>query len=772
MPEGDVLLLLDEAGRVAEWGHAAERLFGWSAPEAVGRPVTALLPLLHRAASDDGPRRDGLADTAALVVKPVLRGRSVLWQVLTAGGSRAPQDTAVLTALFSHPVMELQVYDDQLRAVRVSAPDGGRSGTPAARVVGMPFPQACGCAFPGEEAAVARGVLATGEPALHRIVRGAETSARLGRRIRSVSYFRLEDPHGEVAGLLACATDVTEQERARKTLALLETVRAGMGHRMNVMDACQELVDAVVPAFADAAVVEMVEGVVRGEDPPLAPVDPDVHLCQAAARGRITVPPEAVRALPAGAVYARVLAGLQPRLVFLGKDGTPPAEGPAGAARGAGEEGDDCCLIVAPLVLGDRVLGLAGFYRHGHGDVFAEDDLAVASAVCAYAALCIDRAGLFMREWIVMSTVQRRLLPGQLTDQPTVQICALHLPGTEGGGAWCDAIALPGARTALVVGDVAGQGIPAAITMGLLRTAFHTLAALDLQPDELLARLSDTAARLVAARAALPPLDPLAREPLTAGCTVAIYDPVDCTCTVARGGLREPVAVFPDGTSCTLPVPPGPALAAPDTAPFPAATVSLPSGSTLALGTAALADEVLAPSGPLRPLLREAAARTLPQLRDSIEQAYLRGERPDETLLLLARAQGLPADRVMTRSLPAGSEAAPIARRAARRQLAAWAVDDETAYTTELIVGELVGNATRYGTAPLRLRLILDRMLTCEVSDAAPSAPHVQHARTVDESGRGLFIIASLAEQWGTRYTADGKIVWAEQPAGTTPLSP
>ncbi|MET7980086.1 ATP-binding protein [Streptomyces mirabilis] len=62
-------------------------------------------------------------------------------------------------------------------------------------------------------------------------------------------------------------------------------------------------------------------------------------------------------------------------------------------------------------------------------------------------------------------------------------------------------------------------------------------------------------------------------------------------------------------------------------------------------------------------------------------------------------------------------------------------------------------------------------MLTCEVSDAAPAAPHVKHARTIDESGRGLFIIASLAKQWGTRYTPEGKIVWAEQPTGSMETS-
>lgn len=60
-------------------------------------------------------------------------------------------------------------------------------------------------------------------------------------------------------------------------------------------------------------------------------------------------------------------------------------------------------------------------------------------------------------------------------------------------------------------------------------------------------------------------------------------------------------------------------------------------------------------------------------------------------------------------------------------------------------------------------------MLTCEVSDATTSAPHIKHARTVDETGRGLFIIASLADQWGTRYEEQGKTVWAEQPTGEPP---
>jgi hypothetical protein len=90
-------------------------------------------------------------------------------------------------------------------------------------------------------------------------------------------------------------------------------------------------------------------------------------------------------------------------------------------------------------------------------------------------------------------------------------------------------------------------------------------------------------------------------------------------------------------------------------------------------------------------------------------------------------------------------------------------VDDETAYATEVIVSELVTNAIRYGSPPLLLRLIKDRTLTCEVHDTSASAPHLRHARTVDEGGRGLFICAQLSQRWGARFSAEGKTVWTEQ---------
>jgi two-component sensor histidine kinase len=84
-------------------------------------------------------------------------------------------------------------------------------------------------------------------------------------------------------------------------------------------------------------------------------------------------------------------------------------------------------------------------------------------------------------------------------------------------------------------------------------------------------------------------------------------------------------------------------------------------------------------------------------------------------------------------------------------------------FVTELIVSELVTNAIRYGSEPIRLRLIRDRELICEVADESSTSPHLRRARSSDEGGRGLMLVAQFATRWGTRYHATGKTIWAEQ---------
>lgn len=82
---------------------------------------------------------------------------------------------------------------------------------------------------------------------------------------------------------------------------------------------------------------------------------------------------------------------------------------------------------------------------------------------------------------------------------------------------------------------------------------------------------------------------------------------------------------------------------------------------------------------------------------------------------------------------------------------------------TQLVVSELVTNAIRYATGSIRLRLIRERALVCEVLDGGATAPHLRHPRTTDEGGRGLLLVSQLTQRWGTRFVTEGKIIWAEQ---------
>lgn len=746
MTSSSLVVRIAGDGRIVEWSARAETLLGRSRSETEGRTVAELL--------DGSPELANALD--AVSVRPVLSGTELTWEVREGPGA-ARRDQAVLRTLFTHAPMALYVLDRELRALcsrdgahGAAAPSDGVSGAPD-------LPATLGLEDSARERAVARGVLDSGEPVLQRLVRATPTGGTARPRNLSLSYVRLEGPDGEVLGLIASALDVTDRERALHRLRVLEAVRTTVGSQLEVTSVCRELADAVVPAFTGIVVVEVIDDVIRGEEPPLAPVDHEVPLRRAAFKGVLSAHRVGgVRRLPDGTPFSRVLHDLRPRLVPVTADSAWLWADPARANAIA--VSDAHSLIVAPLAVRGQALGVVSFYRHRDEEPFDEDDIALASDVCAHSALCVDNARRFTRERTIAATVKRRLLPQRPTVPSTLDVSQMHITGPGGGGAWFDVIELAGGRTLLVLGDVGGRGVATAATMGQLRTVIHALAALDLEPDELMARLNDTAVRLAEERTRLPSGDPLNREPLTAGCLIAVYDAVDHTCTMVRAGLSEPYLVLPGGEGASVAAPGGPVLAGPDHAPFPATAFPMPAGSVLAVGNEDLPSSGLA----LRALLREGVARPLDELADDL--AYrLRDRHETEKLVLLARARGLPPDRVLTVPLAEDLSSVPAARSAVRGQLSEWDVDADAAFTTELIVSELVANAVRHGAPPFRLRLILDERLTCEVRDASTSVPHLKHARQIDEDGRGLFIIASVADSWGVRYHPLGKTVWARQ---------
>ncbi|MFF4629793.1 SpoIIE family protein phosphatase [Streptomyces griseorubiginosus] len=270
-------------------------------------------------------------------------------------------------------------------------------------------------------------------------------------------------------------------------------------------------------------------------------------------------------------------------------------------------------------------------------------------------------------------------------------------------------------------------------------------------------------------RALAAPVDPSdesdSAQAVGSGCVYVVYDPVDGQCAMAAAGHPAPAVILPDGTVAFVDLPQGPSLGV-GGPPFESVELALAPGSTLALHT----DGLLA-HGEGRSLeagrerLREALERSADtlDLRCRAVVDSLAPDQPhDDLALLLARTRLLGPEQVADWDVPVDPAQVAEARKAASRQLTEWGLED-FAFTTELVVSELVTNAIRHAVGPIRLRLIRARTLMCEVLDSGSTAPHLRHPRTTDEGGRGLLLVSQFAQRWGTRFVPEGKVIWAEQ---------
>lgn len=405
-------------------------------------------------------------------------------------------------------------------------------------------------------------------------------------------------------------------------------------------------------------------------------------------------------------------------------------------------------------------LGVAVFVRFERPGSFTPDDVLLAEEVTAHAAVCIDNAQRYSRERETALALQRSLLPRTLPRTAAVEAASRYLPAVRGGtgGDWFDVIPLSGMRVALVVGDVFGRGVQASAIMGSLRTAVRTLADIDLAPEELLTHLDDVVARMSAGGEDGP-------GEISASCLYAVYDPISRRCTLARAGHPSPVLLPPDGPPRRVELPWGPPLGV-GGLPFESVELVLPEDSVLAFFTDGLLEGRERDVDTGHRLLCEAlAARSgsLEETCDHILRTLLPADGAyDDAALLLARTRGLPSSQVATWEVPTDPSLVAPVRRQVVEQLGVWGLD-EAAFTTELVVSELVTNALRYGTPPIRLRLIHNGThLICEVYDTTHAAPHLRRAKTWDEGGRGLLLVAQLTRRWGSRQTTEGKTIWAE----------
>jgi serine phosphatase RsbU (regulator of sigma subunit) len=640
----------------------------------------------------------------------------------------------------------------------------------AARLIGMEEAKLQGQTFPFgspdglDESGAARAlreVVETGNPIRFETYMRGPHGVR--ERAWSLELWPVRDAAGEMYAIGVAGFDNSEQYWARQRLAILDEAAVSIGTSLDLETTARELTELVVPRIADFAGVDLLADVILGEEPAAEDAETQVALRRVAHRSIAHDIPDA--AIGLGATHPHSTDS--PAAQAL-RTGQPVLRGPSPGPRrweptpdwAVQRRGEAAAsLLAVPLIARETTLGVAVLVRT-RADPFDGDDVSLARELASRAAVCIDNARRYTHERSTALALQASLLPHRQSPQSAVDVACRYRPADSRagvGGDWFDIIPLSGARVGLVVGDVVGHGIRASATMGRLRTAVRTLADVDLPPDELLAHLDDLVLRLSGEH------DENGDE-TGATCLYAVYDPVSRTLTAATAGHPPPVLVSPDGATQILEMSAGPVLGV-GGLPFEAVELEIPEGSHIALYSDGLVEGTA--HDPelgierLRGIL-SGSRSTLEEHCDRVLEAMVPEHPSDDIAFVLARTRALHADRVHTWDLPADAEVVGEIRHLATDQLDAWGLG-ESGFVTELVVSELVTNAIRYGAAPIRLRLIYDRTLICEVADANPTSPHLRRARVFDEGGRGLLLVAQLTNNWGTRHTPAGKVIWAEQ---------
>ncbi|MGW2334601.1 SpoIIE family protein phosphatase [Streptomyces sp. NPDC001685] len=792
-------------GLVDQWSLRAEQVFGIPAERAVGmdpieafidpdlraqgqrkmaeildgREWTGVVPFRVPDGAEDGGRgRDGLAEVYVMPTRTEEGEKAAVCIVVDVRTLRRMEtDLAASQAIFGQSPFGFLLIDTDLRVRRANqrfaslfggAPDDHR-GRGVHDYLARPEAE--------RVAATLRRVLESGDSITDMHVTGFLPGSD-ERRHWSVNLYRVHSGSGRPIGIAWLGIDITarraaarEAAAARRNLALLNDAGARIGNSLDLETTARELLDVVVPGFCDLATVDLYQGLLAGDETPPGLADGSAELRRVAFSS-------AVSDAPFVGGGAEVAVGGVHHYPF----NSPCADAlrTARVQHVPGEEGGLVqSTLAVPMVAHDTVVGLAQFARTKGSEPFGDRDRELAVELAARAAVCIDNARLYRREHERALILQRSLLPPGDPVAAGLDIACRYLPGnassdrhSEVGGDWFDVIELPGHRTALVVGDVMGRGLRAAVAMGELRSAVRTLALLDLEPAEVLSALDEIARGLgapggvqQATRAARRPREADLSEVYLATCVYAVYDSVTRRCTFANAGHLPPVLVEPGEDALMLDVPPGMPLGV-GGEPFEEVEVELPEGALLALYTDGLVESR---DHPLDEGLQAFVgaltdpSRPLEDVCDHVLNTLDTHHGEDDIALLMARVQGLPADSVGDWTLPREPRSVGRAREYARARLQSWDLE-ALVDTTELLVSELVTNALRYGEGEIRLRLLLDRTLVCEVWDAGLVQPRRRRARDTDEGGRGLQLVGLLSAAWGSRRTPRGKTVWFELP--------
>jgi PAS domain S-box-containing protein len=407
--------------------------------------------------------------------------------------------------------------------------------------------------------------------------------------------------------------------------------------------------------------------------------------------------------------------------------------------------------ISVPLFAEGQTLGVLSVIYGPSRRAYTHDDLPMIEELGRRAGLAIHKARLFEREHRAAESFQEASLPAQLPEAPGLGLDAYYAPGRAEalvGGDWYDALRLVDGRVVVSIGDVAGSGLQAAVTMGNMRQIIRGIAQVHADPA-LMLDAADRALRL--------------EHPdkfVTA--FVGVFDPIGSTLTYASAGQPPPLMRLPNGSVEPLAATGLPLGLRSNATSARSTTIELPVGSSLLLYTDGLTEFDRSPivgERRLSELFGSAPGGEDDLSASSIVERMMGGaeSRDDVAVLLLNIRAPIGRDRRGRELLQRWSfhtEDVPsviASRRAFTASLRDHGAAVEDVALGEIVFGELVSNTVRY--APGAVDVIVDWSGPDPVLHVLDNGPGFRHISILppdllSESGRGLFIVPALTHDF------------------------
>lgn len=556
------------------------------------------------------------------------------------------------------------------------------------------------------------------------------------------------DLDGTILRWVGTLTDIHEQRQASREREILLRASELFASASSLDQTLNALAHFVVPELADWSQIHLPAEDGHMRTVALAHRDPEKEAFGQQFVGRVHLNPTANFATPR---VART--GVAQLLTNVTRDIVAATTGNEGEADAYWSLGTTCAITV-PMVAEGVTLGTLAVMYGDSGRTYSEDDVPLLEELARRAALAIHKAHLFEREHRAAESFQEASLPASLAQTPGLRLDAYYCPGrseAQVGGDWYDAMRLLDGRVVISIGDVAGSGLQAAVTMGNMRQIIRGIAQVHADPA-LMLDAADRALRLEHADKFVTAF-------------VAVYDPISSALTYASAGHPPPILRHRDGSverlgTAGLPL----GLRSSDERDR-SRTIAFGAGSSLVLYTDGLTEFQRTPELHEQRLAsvvaHESIVETELPARRIVDIMMDGAQARDDVAVLVATAHDASSHGLLQRWTfdTHDSKAAGEARHAftsAFRKRGATEIDLAMA---ELVFGELVGNTVRY--APGRVEVIVDWSApepSLHVLDDGPGFRHISilPPELLSESGRGLFLVNTLTQEFRIAKRPEG----------------